>query len=709
MTTVQPSDSFVYRDPAPSQQMRRRLRELIAAKLPNGWLGPFTNDPADLELSNQFCQALASEGLLVPDWPARYGGRDLELASSVVIREEMWANFEPRGGQYYGPNWIGPSILAYGTEEQKALHLPQIAAGKAIWCQGFSEPDAGSDLASLRTRALPDGDGFRITGQKIWTSWALWADWCYLLARVGSGHDARHEGITVFLIPMNRDGITVRGLDGIPGPHHLTEVFLDDVRAEATEVLGGVGNGWQVIRDALSNERVGIARYARGDRLIADVVGCERYRKALPEGRWLQARIRNRMARLLCRRALWFQNDGASHDFIVSAARMITTRADLTVADALSEAVGDAFFEDRYTPDAALSGALDFYWRYMQAGTIASGTTEMLQRQLSRAMFGGARIRVTPEAKEIRASVDRLLADRGGVEMARSAITEPDARREMVAVLDTVIESLDPRDGLSEGTAAAEICRAAGRVVLPLPIEAMLLRRPAGRRPLVALSPHSRFEHADLFPEWDALTSSGEVTTVAGTGELIGSKVGPFVNRVPLDSRASAASASVAEQALLPILGSWYVLGALEQALDLATVYATQRVTFGAPIASYQGVAFPLADACAELQALYELALHALWSSYETPANALVDALALRWASLDIARRVLRTCHQVFGAVGLCDEHDLTIITLCLQGRLRLPTGPEATMAALAQAVKGAGFDSIYTPSGGQHPRRRTS
>src|SRR5262249_47677223 len=154
----------------------------------------------------------------------------------------------------------------------KALHLPLIASGQAIWCQGFSEPDAGSDLANLKTRAVPDGDGYRISGQKIWTSWALWADWCYLLARVEGSTAGDKAGITVFLIPMSRQGTTVRGLDGIPGPHHLNEVFFDDVWANGTEVLGEVGNGWQVIRDALSNERVGIARYARGDRLIADAV-----------------------------------------------------------------------------------------------------------------------------------------------------------------------------------------------------------------------------------------------------------------------------------------------------------------------------------------------------------------------------------------------------------------------------------------------------
>ncbi len=697
MTTTEPSDGYLYRDPEHARALRRKLRMLIDMHLPAGWIGPFTDDPADLALSNHFCEVLASEALLVPDWPVEYGGNDADLISSIVMREEMWAHFEPRGPQYYGPNWVGPSVADYGTPEQKALHLPLVAAGKAIWCQGFSEPDAGSDLANLRTRAVLDGEGYRISGQKIWTSWAMWAEWCYLLARVdGAGAD-KHAGITVFLVPMNRPGITVRGLDGIPGPHHLTEVFFDDVWAEKTEVLGPVGNGWQVIRDALSNERVGVARYARDDRLIATVMADERYREELPPGRWLQARVRNRMARLICRRALWFQDDGGSHDFIVCGARLITTRTNLLVADVLSEAVGDSFFENRYTPGAAVDGAIEFFWRYMQCGTIATGTTEMVQRQLSRAMLRGERIRVTPEAEDIRSSVDRQFAARGAVALARTAMIDPGTRHALMADVETTIEAMNPRDGHLEGIAAAEVCRAAGRVVLPLPIEAMILRRPSGR-PLGLLSPHGRLEHGDLFEEWDVLTTNGDVLHVAAAPDLLGSKVGPFVNRTSPSVLGPADPASRAEAALLHVLGSWYVFGALERALDIATVYATERVAFGSPIASYQGVAFPIADACSELQALYELALQALWSIYHTPALATVDALALRWATIDIARRVMRTAHQVLGAVGLCDEHDLTTITFALQARLRLPHDLEASMTLLREAEEQHGFDSLFTP-----------
>jgi alkylation response protein AidB-like acyl-CoA dehydrogenase len=227
----------------------------------------------------------------------------------------------------------------------------------------------------------------------------------------------------------------------------------------------------------------------------------------------------------------------------------------------------------------------------------------------------------------------------------------------------------------------------------------MLLRRASGR-PLVALSTGGRFEHGDLFPEWEGTASDGAVLRFDATPDLIGSKVGPFVNRTAARAIGDATPLTQIEECLLHVLPSWYVLGALEQALGLATEYATQRVQFGAAISTYQGVAFPLADACAELQALYELALHTSWSVYESPGTARADALALRWSALDIGRRVLRIAHQAMGAVGLCDEHDLTIITLALQARLRLPSDLERSMAALAGEVARSGLDSIFIRRG---------
>lgn len=167
--------------------LRAQLRGMVREHVPADFLGAFTEDPADLEVAQRFCRLLADRGLLCLAWPEEFGGRGASVWEQTVVREEMWAHHEPRGAQYMGVNWVGPAILRHGTPEQRRRHLPPIARGEVIWCQGFSEPDAGSDLASLRTAARPDGDGWQVSGQKIWTSYATMAQWCFLLTRTSRG------------------------------------------------------------------------------------------------------------------------------------------------------------------------------------------------------------------------------------------------------------------------------------------------------------------------------------------------------------------------------------------------------------------------------------------------------------------------------------------------------------------------------------------
>jgi alkylation response protein AidB-like acyl-CoA dehydrogenase len=365
--------------------LRERLRRLIAANVPEGYLGAFTDDPADLDVAQRFCKTLAEQGLLTVAWPEEYGGGGGSVWEQTVVREEMWAHHEPRGAQYMGLNWVGPAIMAYGSDEQKRRHLGAIATGEVIWCQGFSEPDAGSDLASLKTRAVPDGDGWRISGQKIWTSYAGMAQWMVIAARVGEGE--RHEGITIFLVPMDSAGITVRPIRSMLGPHHLNEVFLDDVWAGPDAVLGGVGNGWAVIRKALAHERVGIARYARCERLLSEL---GRDLGDIPERlrpQWMRALIAARVARLLAYRAVRAQETGEPPDVAASAARIAVTQCDQQVAELLFQAVEDESLESGF--GAPLHGAIEDHWRYAQAATVASGTIEVQRMIVSKALLGG--------------------------------------------------------------------------------------------------------------------------------------------------------------------------------------------------------------------------------------------------------------------------------------------------------------------------------
>ena len=374
---------------AQAAALRLRLRALIAEHVAEDYLGAFTDDPADLEVAQRFCRTLADEGLLTIAWPTEYGGGGGSVWDQTVVREEMWAHHEPRGAQYMGLNWVGPAIMAFGTEEQKQRHLGAIAAGEVIWCQGFSEPEAGSDLAALRTRATEDGDGWRISGQKIWTSYAGMAQWCVLAARVGPGE--RHEGITMFLVPMDAPGITVRPIRSMLGPHHLNEVFFDEVPVGPDAVLGGTGEGWAVIRKALAHERVGIARYARCERLLS-ALGRELapHWDDLPpslHAQWARALVQVRVARLLAYRTVHAQASGELPDVFASSARIAVTQCDQQVAEVLFQALEEGALEAG--PTAPLHGAVEDHWRYAQAATVASGTIEVQRMIVSKALLGG--------------------------------------------------------------------------------------------------------------------------------------------------------------------------------------------------------------------------------------------------------------------------------------------------------------------------------
>src|ERR1043166_3580444 len=175
---------------------RQRLRDFLAQTLPDDWERFAEHGPASPALTayaREVCGKMAAEGLLTPHWPKEIGGQGLDPWHQTILAEEMWIAGEPRGGQYMNVNWVGPTLIKYGTPEQQGRYLPPIVEGRALWCQGFSEPGSGSDLASLRTRAVLDGDTYSVTGQKIWTSYDGLADTCFLLCRTS---DDRKKGIS---------------------------------------------------------------------------------------------------------------------------------------------------------------------------------------------------------------------------------------------------------------------------------------------------------------------------------------------------------------------------------------------------------------------------------------------------------------------------------------------------------------------------------
>ena len=199
-------------------------------------------------------QKLFDGGWICASWPQEYGGKGLSIMQNVVLNEEFARAGAPLRADFFGDTLVGPTILQWGTEEQKKDFLPKILSGQISWCQGFSEPDAGSDLASLKTKAELDGDEWVINGQKIWTTQAQYADYVFLLARTDP-NAPKHAGISYLLVPMKQEGIEVRPIVQPDGSAEFNEVFFTDVRAPKENVVGGLNNGWKVAMTTLGFER----------------------------------------------------------------------------------------------------------------------------------------------------------------------------------------------------------------------------------------------------------------------------------------------------------------------------------------------------------------------------------------------------------------------------------------------------------------------
>jgi alkylation response protein AidB-like acyl-CoA dehydrogenase len=197
---------------------------------------------------------LAAAGWTCLGWPVEHGGRAAALTQQVIFHEEYARANAPSRVNHLGEELLGPTLIAFGSAEQQARFLPKIKAVEELWCQGYSEPGAGSDLAAVSTSATLVGDQWSITGQKVWTSLAHLADWCFVLARTERG-STRHHGLSYLLVPMRQPGVEVRPIEQITGTSEFNEVFFDDARTDAALVVGGVGDGWRVAMGTLAFER----------------------------------------------------------------------------------------------------------------------------------------------------------------------------------------------------------------------------------------------------------------------------------------------------------------------------------------------------------------------------------------------------------------------------------------------------------------------
>ena len=355
------------------EAFRRKLKDFVAENLPEDWEkfsehGPAS--PALTEFARGFCAKLAENGMLFPHWPVEMGGEGLGPWEQQILAEEMWIAGEPRGGQYMNVNWIGPTLEKYGTEEQKAQYLGPITRGDTLWCQGFSEPDAGSDLASLRTRAeLKDGS-YVINGQKIWTSYAGLADTCFLLTRTS---DDRKRGITILLVPMDTPGITVRQIPSMIGEGDIHEVFFDDVTVPESARFGEEGQAWEIIAYSLRNERLGIPRFylarAALDRAVEMLKERGEFSGEIARAEAARCAAMCDAAQIACYAIVQKRVDGLAIGPEASTARFAVVQAERAVCEFVVE----------YVPEA-LAGASPYLKMHHQRGIvagIASGAAEI--------------------------------------------------------------------------------------------------------------------------------------------------------------------------------------------------------------------------------------------------------------------------------------------------------------------------------------------
>ena len=242
---------------AEAETFREKMQAFLAEHLPSNWTGIGSLDAdAAHEFSKEWRDILRDNKLLAPSWPTEYGGAGLTELEGVIMAEEFAKAGVPTGtaNDVFGIQMVGNTIIQWGTEEQKQHFLPRIISGEDLWCQGYSEPNAGSDLGNLGCRAELDGDEWIINGQKIWTSAGHLADWIFVLTRTDS-EAAKHRGITFLLVPMDQPGVEVRPIKMISGEAEFNEVFFDDARAPKENVVGEVNGGWAVAMTLLGYER----------------------------------------------------------------------------------------------------------------------------------------------------------------------------------------------------------------------------------------------------------------------------------------------------------------------------------------------------------------------------------------------------------------------------------------------------------------------
>jgi acyl-CoA dehydrogenase len=360
--------------------LREKVRVFLGRELEAGGFEPHVNSWMDGH-DPEFSSRVGENGWIGMTWPAEYGGGGRTPLERHVVTEELLAAGAPVAAHWFADRQVGPQLLRYGTEEQRQRVLPRIAAGRCFFAIGMSEPDSGSDLASIRTVADPVDGGWRLRGTKVWTSHGHLSDFMIALCRTSSGAEDRHEGLSQLLVDLHADGVTVSPIEGLDGSSHFSEVVLDEVYVPAGDVVGMVGDGWSQVTSELAFERSGPERFLSVIPLLQEAVSMAAREASSAD----HERIGRAFAQLMSLRRLSVDvvaqlQRGTPDEVAAALVKDLGTRFEQDLVESLRPLLRDGPGSGRYAD--MLSEAV----RAAPGFTLRGGTTEILRGIVGRAL-----------------------------------------------------------------------------------------------------------------------------------------------------------------------------------------------------------------------------------------------------------------------------------------------------------------------------------
>jgi alkylation response protein AidB-like acyl-CoA dehydrogenase len=379
------------------RRFRDELRRWLDANLPAAWRSEHPKEPWTDErraLARRWQAKLAEGRYVAMDWPREWGGRDASLGERILLQTELIRAHAPRLIGHVGLDLVGPAIIEHGTPEQRTRYLEKMRTAEELWCQGFSEPNAGSDLGGLRTRAVLDGDDYVVSGQKVWTSVADVADWCFLLARTDA-EAKKHAGISALLVDMKQPGITVRPLRQMTGESEFNEVFFDQVRVPRANLVGKPGDGWKIAMGILAHERGPMWAfmfhgYMTEDlaQLLALVKRTGRDADPVLRQRLAAAHIDVEVMRLLGCRSLTAETRGEPIGPKTSLEKLFGSELSQRVRELAIEVLGPAALLGAEDRRAEWGGRWVRFQQFSRADTIMGGTSEIQRQVIAHQLLG---------------------------------------------------------------------------------------------------------------------------------------------------------------------------------------------------------------------------------------------------------------------------------------------------------------------------------